>query len=83
MIYGNEFGIARGVDVSFYVWETRVKHARYCENCSKGFNEGYLHEDNGLVFCSFYCSTKHYGQAGAIKLRQSGDLFWTEWEESE
>lgn len=69
--------------MSFYVWETRFKHARNCDFCSNGINDGYLHEETGLTFCSFYCSTKHFGQADAIKLKISGNMFWTEWEESE
>lgn len=72
--------------MSFYVWETRKEQettARTCEYCSNGFDVGYLHEDSSMTFCTFHCCIKVLGMRDAIKLRDSKELFWTEWEESD
>ena len=65
--------------MSFYVFETRYKHARTCNTCNKGMSEGYLHEGLGDAYCTASCVFTKVGAIVACGLIDSGLVFWTTW----
>lgn len=52
-------------------------HARQCDVCKVGMNEGYLLETSGDCFCSSDCAAKDLPEMD--ELLDDGTLFWTEW----
>lgn len=64
---------------SFYVYETKVKHARTCEVCGGGMNDGYLHEETSITYCSTYCVTRQISVNEFLQALKDEELFWTTW----
>lgn len=69
------------MSTSFYVYETQYKHARRCDQCSGGMNEGYLYEEAALTYCSTECVSEanQHQQIVINELIGSGRMFWTSW----
>lgn len=65
--------------MSFYVFETKYKHARTCDECGKGMSEGYLHDWSSDTFCSEKCTKEHFGSNDSESAIRHGILFWTTW----
>ncbi|WP_432352691.1 hypothetical protein [Sporosarcina sp. A2] len=53
------------------------RHARQCDVCKAGMNEGYLLETSGDCYCSSDCTAKDLPEMD--ELLQDGTLFWTDW----
>lgn len=65
--------------MSFYVYETQEKHARTCEKCHKGMNEGYLLEPTSETYCSIVCIQRKFRLRDYVALMNTDYLFWTTW----
>lgn len=65
--------------MSFYVYETKVEHARICDECGEGMNEGYLRELENDTYCSIACLDNAFDLASRDELLTEGTLFWTDW----
>lgn len=66
------------MSTSFYVYETKIEHARTCEVCTKGMSEGFLHETSGGTYCSKACLGEVFSEK-AIARYGLGEIFWTDW----
>lgn len=53
------------------------RHARQCEVCKAGMNEGFVHEVAGVYYCSTDCAAKDLPDMD--ELLDEGTLFWTDW----
>jgi len=58
------------------------KYARECDECGKGFNEGYCVDGGSFYYCSDECLHKHFTPEEWEEMSDDdGDSYWTTWDE--
>jgi hypothetical protein len=58
------------------------KYARECDECGKGFNEGYCVDGGSFYYCSDECLHKHYtAEEWEEMCADDGDSYWGRWDE--
>jgi len=59
------------------------KYARECDECGKGFNEGYCFDGGRAYYCSDECLHKHFTpeEWEEAYADGEGDSYWTTWDE--
>lgn len=70
--------------MSFYVYETKGKHARTCDTCEQGMNEGYFCTQTDETYCQLKCFLKASADnTVAARELDQGLVIYTDWHDEE
>jgi hypothetical protein len=71
-----------------YIKDNSIKHARKCDKCGQGMNEGYCIYEGEEYYCSDECLHSVYSKSVWEGMYDAEDIgnspsYWTQWEDIE